>query len=157
MMLEGVKLVAVLVLITTVGRLAPLWICVAVDVGFIGHALASLWLVARVEGTPVGALIREIARPLAACGPMLLAVLGVRVGAAALGWTAPVLLLVSETAAGGVVYVAATLLVARESARDLAGLARRAVLGSDGRTAVTRLGPRAGIDMTPGDEQSPRG
>jgi len=127
MVLEGVKLLAVLLLIGTLGRLSPLWVCVAVDVGFIGHALASLWLVARVEGTPAGALVRELARPLAACAPMLAAVAGVRAGAAALGFTSPVLLLVSETVAGGAVYVAATLLVNRTAARDLASLAGRSL------------------------------
>jgi PST family polysaccharide transporter len=128
MALEGVKLVVVLLLIVTVGRLAPLWVCAAVDVAFVAHALASLWFVAHVEGTGLGTLVGELARPLVACGPMLVAVVGVRAAAAALGWTAPVLLLVCEAVAGGGVYVAATLLVARDSVRDLAGLAWRSML-----------------------------
>lgn len=156
MTLEGVKLLAVLLLITTVGRLGPLWVCVAVAVGFSAHALASLWFVARVEGTPAGTLIRELARPLVACSPMLAAVVGVRAGSAALGFTAPVLLLFSETVAGGVVYVAATLLVNREAARDLAGLARRSLLPLGSGPAATRLGQHSGTDIPPGEEEPPR-
>jgi lipopolysaccharide exporter len=127
MALEGFKLLAILLLIATVGRLSPLWVCVAVDAGFAAHALVSVWFVARVESIPVWALVRELARPLAACIPMLATVAGVRAGGDALGWTSPVLLLVCETLTGGIVYVAAALLVARESVGDLAGLARRSL------------------------------
>jgi PST family polysaccharide transporter len=127
MTLEGLKLLALLLLISTVGRLSPLWVCVAVVVAFAGHALASVWFVARLEHTPAGPLIRALARPLIACGPMVAAVLVVRAGAAALGPIAPVLLVAGETLAGGLAYAAATLLVSRDAARDLASLAGRSL------------------------------
>jgi lipopolysaccharide exporter len=128
MTLECFKLVAILGLIATVGRFDPLWVCIAVDLGFILHALAGLCVVARADGLPLGTMLRGLVGPLVACGPLVIAVAGVRAGAAALGWTSPSLLLVGETLAGAVAYGASILLVARESARDLAGLARRSLL-----------------------------
>ena len=127
MTLEGLKLGVMLVLIATIGRLDPLGVCLAVDVGFIAHALVSVAFVARVEGTPAGALLVGLVRPLVACLPLLAAVAAVRAGAAAIGWADPVTLLIAETLAGAAAFGGAALLVAREATNDLADLASRAL------------------------------
>ena len=127
MALEASKLVVMLLLVVTIGRLDPLGVCLAVDIGFIAHALISVAFVARVEGAPAGALLVGLVRPLLACVPMVAAVAAVRVGAAAIGWTEPVTLLIAETLAGAAAYGGAALLVAREATDDLIDLARRSL------------------------------
>jgi PST family polysaccharide transporter len=118
MALEGLKALAVVVLIATIGRTSVLWTCAAVGIAFAIHTLASLWAVARVDRIPVTRSLRGLAGPLVACGPMVGAVLLVR-------WlfrdseASALVAFLSETAAGAVAYLAAVMLVAREPAREL--------------------------------------
>lgn len=118
MLLEGLKAVAVVASIATLGRLGILWTCGAVGIAFAVHTLASLFAVKRADGIPVATLLRSLAPPLAACAPLVAAVLATRAGLAALAvGELPGLLL--ESLAGGLAYVASALLVARGASREL--------------------------------------
>jgi PST family polysaccharide transporter len=124
--LEVLKLVAMVALLLTLGRAGPLWSCSAVGLAFALHAVGSMWAVQRIDRVAVRALAARCGRPLAACVPMVAAVLGVRVALLGAGVHAPVGLLLAQIAAGMVVYPLAAWITAGTMARDLVGLLRRA-------------------------------
>jgi len=117
--LEALKLVLLVVGIVTFGRSSPLWTCVAVGVSFGAHALASLWVVHRLEKIPLRPLLGSLVPALGACLVMVGAVLLVRSAVAASGTVAPALELGLEVLAGALVYALAALGLARETSRDL--------------------------------------
>lgn len=121
--LEVAKLVLLVGAIFVLGHLGPLWVCAAVGVAFTLHALACLWVVSR-DGLPFFATLGGLMTPLVACMPMVLAVLGVRHGLRQLGLPHPLLSLICEILAGGVVFVGCAFVVARPIALDLYGLVR---------------------------------
>jgi len=118
MWLEAFKLVVLLGAIFTLGRLSALSACVAVGLGFGAHTLAAFWVVRRVDGLPFGALLRSVAGPLFACGPMVAAVFLARRGLA-LGSAPRLLELAVEVLAGAVAYVIAALTFSRGASREL--------------------------------------
>jgi PST family polysaccharide transporter len=123
MVLEAVKVAALLACIALLAMLGPLWACAGVGVGFGLHAVASLWVVHRVDGMPMWAMTAPMLGPLAASVPMAAAVWGVR---AALEGTMPsAALLLVEVVVGGAVYVPCGLLFARSTSRDLLQLLRK--------------------------------
>jgi hypothetical protein len=88
-------------------------------VAFGGHACASLWVVKQVEGIPLRRSLGKLWPSLFACALMGLAVLATR---AALGHGPALpaaLRLAIEVLAGGVSYVVAVLLVARDVSQEL--------------------------------------
>jgi lipopolysaccharide exporter len=119
--LEGFKLVALVLFIVTLGRRSPLWTCVAVGLAFGGHALASLWLVRKVDGISLRRSLGALGPPLLACAPMVVAVLAARHGFAAtsVAMGRPVLRLLAEVAAGAGGYLAGATAFARNPSRDL--------------------------------------
>jgi hypothetical protein len=117
--LEALKLVVMLVAIVTFGTRSPLWTCAAVGTAFAAHALASLWLVQRLDGLPLGSVLGNLGRVLLACAPMVVAVLGVRLALGTVGIAHPALGLFLETLAGVVAYPPAALLMVRGPSRDL--------------------------------------
>jgi PST family polysaccharide transporter len=119
--LEAFKLVSLVLFIVTFGRRSPLWTCAAVGIAFAAHALACLWAVRAIDGVPLRRSFGAIVPALAACVPMVLAVLVVRQGlvVAGLGAEKPALRLLAEAGAGAVGYLVAALLVARRPSRDL--------------------------------------
>jgi PST family polysaccharide transporter len=119
MMLEWFKLGALVMAIETVGRLSPLWACVAVGIAFALHTLASLWLVQHMDGIPVVSFLARLAPPLLACAPMVGAVLGVRWLRLHFGLTQPLVGLALESTAGGLAYVGAALVIARSTSQEL--------------------------------------
>jgi PST family polysaccharide transporter len=125
--LELLKLASLVVLLLTMGRAGPLWACAAVGVAFGLHALASMAVVQALDGVSVTSLVARCAPPLAACAPMVIAVLATR---AALG-TSPLyargLGLAAEILLGALAYAASALLVARSASGDLVRLVRRAL------------------------------
>jgi PST family polysaccharide transporter len=125
--LEGLKLVAVVVFIATIGRLGPLWACVAVGVAFAAHAIASMAVVQAFDGTRVVTLAARCAPPLAACAPMVCAILAVRWAMSHAGLDARGVALAVELAVGAVTYAASALLVARSASRDFLALVRNAM------------------------------
>jgi PST family polysaccharide transporter len=123
--LEVLKLAAVVVLLLTLGRLGPVWACVAVGVAFAAHTLASMIAVQMLDGIRVRALAMQCAPALAACVPMLAAVVAVQRLESWEHVRAPGVRLVVEIATGAATYPVAALLLAREQALDLLTLARR--------------------------------
>jgi PST family polysaccharide transporter len=117
--LEALKLVLLVGGIVTFGRISPLWTCVAVGVSFGAHALASLWVVHRLEGISVRPLLGSLIPALGACLVMVGAVLLVRSAVGGVGAIAPALELSLEVLAGALAYSLAALGLARETSRDL--------------------------------------
>ncbi|RMH38129.1 MAG: oligosaccharyltransferase [Deltaproteobacteria bacterium] len=126
MLLEFIKLGALMALIAALSPLGIEWVCAGVGLAFAANAAASVWLVRRADGIPAGPLVAGLIGPLMACGPMVGAVLGVRHVAAAMGWPATASL-VAELFTGAVVYVPAALVLAPATSRDLIGLVRKAL------------------------------
>lgn len=136
--LEVFRLVALVVLLFTMGRLGPPWACAAVGVAFAFHAFASMIVVQVTDGVTAAALLSRCAPPLAACVTMAAAVLATRVGLARAGVDAKALDLVLEITSGAVAYVASARVLARSTTADLVALLRRAA-----RERLTR--PAAGV------------
>ncbi len=123
MVLEAVKVVALLGCIATLARLGPLWACAGVGIAFGLHALVSLYAVHRVDGMSLMSMVRPMFAPVAASAPMAAAVLGVRYLLG--GHVAPVILLVCEVAAGGIIYVPSAFLIANSAAREVLSLLKK--------------------------------
>jgi PST family polysaccharide transporter len=119
--LELFKLVALVLLIVTLGRVSPLWTCTAVGVAFGLHALASLYVVRAIDGLPLARSVGALWPALAAAIPMVLLVLGARQLAPALGIENAFSSLAFEVIAGGAGYVLGALVVARDASRELIG------------------------------------
>jgi PST family polysaccharide transporter len=117
--LEVMKLAVLLAGICTLGTRSPLWACAAVGIAFAVHALASLWIVKRVDGVSLGPLLGGLGRVLLACLPMVAAVLTTRLVLGGVGTAHPALALCLETLSGVVAYPPAALLIAPAGARDL--------------------------------------
>jgi lipopolysaccharide exporter len=127
MILEFVKLVAIVAAIVTLGRISPLWACGAVGVAFALHALASLWVVRKIDQIPLARTIGRCLPPLFACAPMVLAVLGVRWALAHAGIEIRGVGLVLELVAGAIGYVVGALVLARSVSLDFLNLVKNAV------------------------------
>jgi lipopolysaccharide exporter len=123
MVLEAVKVAALLVCIALLAMKGPLWACAGVGVGFGLHALASLWVVHRVDGMSMWTMVSPMLGPVAASFPMAAAVWGARTLLSS-SLPSPVLLLV-EVAVGGLVYVPCAFVLARKTSRDLLDLLRK--------------------------------
>ena len=117
--LEGFKVFALVVFIVTFGRIGPLWTCGAVGIAFGAHALACLWVVRKIDGVPLRRSLSGLLPALAACVPMVVAVLVSRHFLARHGGSTPGVALGVEVLVGASSYVVATLIVARDATRDL--------------------------------------
>ncbi len=123
-LLESLQLAVLMGAIATVGRIGPLWTCGAVGMVFALRTLSSMvWLRVR-EGLPIGRLLKPLGPPLAACAPMVAAMLLARAALHRAG-IAPGAALVVELVVGAAGYAAAALVVARAGARELLRLLRR--------------------------------
>jgi PST family polysaccharide transporter len=117
--LEAVKLACLIGGIWSFGRLSPLATCAAVGLAFGVHAVLSLWLLEKVDGIPLRASLLGLLPALAACLPMVAAVLVSRGALAAAGGAPLWLALLLEIVAGAAAYVAAAWVVARRASEDL--------------------------------------
>lgn len=124
MVLELGKLAAILGSVALLALAGPYWSAAGVGIGFALHALASMWLIEQSDGIPMKRMLAGMAGPLAACAPMVGAILAVRHG---LGLAAdhPALGLALEVVVGAATYVAGALLLARRAAADFLGLLTR--------------------------------
>lgn len=115
MYLELSKLVALLALLSTLGRKSVQWACVAVGIGFLIHMLASLFVVRRIDGIASRDLAFALLRPTAACIPMALVVYAIQ------AWTRlPAgASLVVQVGCGALSYVLAAFAVAPSTTKDL--------------------------------------
>jgi len=90
-------------------------------------AIASVAMVARTGPSP-GRLVLGFVMPLAACAVMLAAVWLVDAALARVGVQHPLAYIVADVVVGAITYIAAALVICRDSARDLLDLARQAIL-----------------------------
>ncbi|HXX68221.1 MAG TPA: oligosaccharide flippase family protein [Polyangiaceae bacterium] len=124
--LEVGKLVGLIALLLTMGRLGPLWTCGAVGIAFGLHALASMWVVQAIDGISAVRLAARCAAPLLACVPMVVAVLAVRIALAHAVSAPRGVGLFAEIVAGALAYGLSVMLLARPLAREVLDLLRRA-------------------------------
>jgi lipopolysaccharide exporter len=117
--LEVFKVFMLVLLITTLGRLSPLWTCGAVGVAFATHAFACLWVVRRIDGLPLLRSLGSLWPALAASAPMVAAVLIARRALMVSGIVKPLECLSVEVLAGASGYVLGALVVARATSREL--------------------------------------
>jgi hypothetical protein len=124
--IEWTTIAVILALLFTVGRVSPLWACIAVGLTFTARLFFSCEIVRRLEQVPVGAILRRQVQPLVASVPLALAVLGVRhlFGPQPHGVRSAPLLL-CEVAAGAVAYALGALVLAPRHAKDFLGLAKQ--------------------------------
>ncbi|MCC6748436.1 MAG: oligosaccharide flippase family protein [Deltaproteobacteria bacterium] len=143
MWLEIFKVATLLAGIALSARLGLIWACGAVVLAFTLHALAGMWVVARLDGISMLGLVGAAVRPLLAAGPMVAAVFGVKRGLAAVGLTSRLLSLSAQIATGGLVYVALALVLVRGTALDLLRVVRDALSRRRGKTEVATTTPPA--------------
>ncbi len=127
MALECFKLVALVGSIVALGSKGPLWTCAAVGVAFGLHALGSLWVVNLLDGIPFWRMIWRLIPPLAACVPLVAAVIAVRTGMVRIGHFHKSVRLAAEVSAGALAYVIGALLIARRASTEFLGLLRHAL------------------------------
>jgi lipopolysaccharide exporter len=132
MWIEWLTVAVLLLGVATIGRLSPLWTCVAVGVAFGVQALTGLLVVRSADGISLFRLLGAVAGPLGACVALALAVVAVRYGAATESWGSALLALLAETVAGAIAYLITAFLVARDSSTELV----RRVLEAFGRRAA---------------------
>jgi len=119
------KLLVIVVTMLSLGRLGPLWACLSVGIGYAVALLIAQYSIARDDGVPMSALLGRCLPPLLACGPMVLAVLGVRHGVARLHF-GPHVGLPLEIAAGVVGFVVGAFTLARQTTGELLALVAEA-------------------------------
>jgi PST family polysaccharide transporter len=126
MFLEVAKVV---VIVGGIAALAPFGLRVAagaVGIAFGATAVAGVIIVARgPDGPSPWRLFVGFFQPLVACAVMAGAVLGVHLALRVAGFDHPAIYLVAEIAAGAIAYVAAALVICRETSRDLIGLLKK--------------------------------
>ena len=117
---------SLLVLIATVGRLGPLWVCAAAGLSAGLSSLASLFTVNRFDRIPLTRILAVLWGPFAACILMIAAILVVRT---ALNGVAPRpgIALVIEILVGAAAYVGAVFLLTPHPVREMLRLAFDAV------------------------------
>jgi lipopolysaccharide exporter len=119
--LELAKLVCLVGLIVTLGRVSPLWTCGAVGMAFGIHALASLWVIQRSDGVPIRRSLGCLMPALAACVPLVAGVLAARSGCVAIGGIGSLAQLLIEIAAGALGYLLGAWGLARDASSELLG------------------------------------
>jgi PST family polysaccharide transporter len=128
MVLEWFKVLAICGGIALLGSVGgQLLACAGVGLAFGVHALASLWLVKRRDGIPYLELVRPLVRPLLACIPMAVAIVGARYGLRHLGHLPRGTRLGAELVVGAVSFVVSALAIAPRASRDFLKLTRDAV------------------------------
>lgn len=127
MVLEVLKVAALVAGMAAFSLCGPLWICAGVLAAYALHALLSAWLGVRRHDISARDLATAFVRPLLACLPMVTAVLAVRHGLRAAGLELPIVSLVLEIAVGAAVYVPSAFALAPAIARDFLDLLRKAL------------------------------
>jgi len=104
----------------------PNWVCIGAGLGYAIHAVVVITLAGRQTGFPVGAYLVGVLRPLLACVPMFLAVLGIKNVLEAASVPAAASLAVQVTV-GVIVYVISAFVLVRSSVNELLRLGREAL------------------------------
>jgi lipopolysaccharide exporter len=124
---EILAVALMMVLLLTVGRMGPLWICAMVGVAFAFRALFFMWYFQRTDGVTISSGLVRLLPIFLACVPMVAAVVGTRMGLLQAGIDRPVVSLILEIIAGGVAYTGCVVLLARDASEDFLGLVRKAL------------------------------
>jgi PST family polysaccharide transporter len=138
--LEVVKLLSVVALLLTLGRLGPLWSCVAVGLAFVIHSLASMMVVQALDGISIASLAAKCGPPLAACVPMVAGIVATEQVLSRARACPSAVVLVVQIVVGALVYVTSALLMARAASQDLLGVLRhtlRARVADDTKAVFT--------------------
>jgi PST family polysaccharide transporter len=122
MSLDIATLVVLVISIVTLGRISPLWACVAVGLVSVIRAVVTGVIVRELHGVNLGAFFGPQLRPVFACLPMTAAVLLVRQVTS----LAPAGQLALEIVAGATGYLGGAWVIANATFRDALDLARRA-------------------------------
>jgi lipopolysaccharide exporter len=121
--LELFTLVTLLATLLTLGRLSPVFACIAVGATFVLRLFAAGLLLRWIDGVSLWSFFSPQLPPLVAAAVMAAAVTGTRMALARVG--APnVASLVVQVAAGAVTYAAAAFVVARRTSREVLNLVR---------------------------------
>lgn len=129
MWLEVAKLFVLIASIAFLSRYGLLWAAGGVGVAFGASAIGGVWLVVQ-DGPSPWRVARGFLQPLAACGVMVAAVLGLR---HVIEGHVPVWLdLIAEMATGAISYVIAALILCRDTAHDFLRLAKGVLRGKRG-------------------------
>jgi PST family polysaccharide transporter len=120
MWLDFLKVVTILGSMWALSRFGPVWACVGVGVGF-GLNAVQMVRAMKPDGYSPMRIFLAMVPPLAACVPMVVAVLAVR----RLHLGGHVTALLVELGAGAVAYTIGALVIARSASAELLGLLRR--------------------------------
>ncbi len=123
------ELAKVAFLLIGIGLLAPYGLRIAacaVGLAFGLTAIAGVVMVAR-QGPSAARLASAFLQPLAACAIMAASVWLTRQGLGGVGVTHPAIFVFVEISVGALAYVAAALVICRETTRDLLGLLKKAL------------------------------
>jgi PST family polysaccharide transporter len=121
-------LAGLMVAISTIGRISPLWTCGAVGLVFGVRMLGGMVVAQRLSGVRVVELLARFFPPLVACLPMAAAVYGLRAAMRHLGLHASLLRLIVEVSGGAMVFLGSAFVFAPTSARELWGMLRGRLL-----------------------------
>ncbi len=122
--LEWFTLVAMMALIATIGRISPIWTCVAVGIAFLLRSVGGIYLTRSVSGIPMWTFFSRLIPPLLACGPLAGAVFGIRALLLGAGLHVAWLILGLQVLGGALAYVAAAFVLSPAATRDLLGIIR---------------------------------
>jgi lipopolysaccharide exporter len=101
------------------------WACAAVGIVFALNALGYMWVIQKQDAIPVTTQLAQVAPPLVACAPMVVAVVALE---RALSGAAPAgVRLLVEVAVGALVFVPSAWALAPGTARELVALIGKAV------------------------------
>jgi PST family polysaccharide transporter len=126
-LLQVGRLCTLVALVLALGRFGPLWACAGVGVAFGGHALGTMCVISRADGTPVRGLLSRCWVATIASGVMVAAVIGMRRLLALADVDVRGLNLVVEIATGALVYVLACVVVGPSESREFLRVARTAI------------------------------
>jgi PST family polysaccharide transporter len=104
----------------------PNWACVGAGIGYASNTVLTILAAGRVAHFSAGAYLIGVARPLLACAPMFVGVLGLARALSAAGVPLPISL-AAQVAAGAVVYVLFAFVFARRDVGELVRLGREAI------------------------------
>ena len=127
MVLSFVKVGSMVFLVVTMGRMGPVWVCLAVGLASVITGGAALLVVHLAHGVSARGFLGGVLRPVLAAFPMFGAVIAVRLSMTRLGHDRTWLSLLLEVLVGAAVYVVAAIIVARPTIADSFELTRNAI------------------------------
>lgn len=122
---EWVTVVVLMAGLATLGRISPLWACAAVGIAFLCRLVLAMYAVRVSSGIGIPTQVRSMLPPLAACLPLVAAVVGIRAALRHVHLRSPLVSLAAEVIGGAVAFVPAALVLAPVPAGDVLKMVRR--------------------------------